>query len=726
MSVSRSVVLSSICACLLSCGQCNGVATLTHHICRAGQVFLAWSDDSPPRHYRVYCSESPIIDSSFGEAILVADEVLPGSAKDLIETQRALSKGQADPDVGYSLTNLGPRLDPTGSLWVHTVSEERQRYYAVTRVQSDGDEDRTLVLGTNSLTQPIAETIGQPEPVVDSESVTPIWGNICTTFLHWATPDQSLADGSPFKFILEQPAQSSTLPMTIVLHGYSRILDDPSEQRWRFVLSLSDWHPFLPHGGYDWWFGYARDYESGAIEGPVVNYTEKRLLWTINWIMTNFPVDKEQILLTGFSMGASGALTFGIRHPELFAAIEALCPNISPGLPGIGWTQDQLVSIWGPVEGDVLTSEGVSPWERQDCTNYVRNCKSDLPFIKVNNNRNDTVLPWFQSPPFYKALNDGRHGCWIGWGNNGHTVSTSGYPEEFIEKKARDIRKDRPFLAFTNASSDDEPGAGDPSDGDPVGQMGCEFVWELVRDTQESFAFRARCQSGSSNVDVTPRRKQQFAPNSGTDLVYMVTDELDNVISEGRVKVGDVSVFTLEQVQLADDWRTVYIYNCKETSVSDLSTLPSGAHVLMPQLVVTAVLADRFYAELRDRSGAIEVMSNELPEVADIVRVFGVKTNNKTLQAVDILQVGRDVPINPIGCRIIDLADDSKLQNCLVVACGNVGAGIDGTFITDGSGTCELTGDIPGYDGFALVRGICTSFNGRARVLVLWSERASD
>jgi poly(3-hydroxybutyrate) depolymerase len=44
----------------------------------------------------------------------------------------------------------------------------------------------------------------------------------------------------------------------------------------------------------------------------------------------NFNIDENRVYLTGLSMGGGGTLYFGLTHPDLFAAIAALCPAPPP------------------------------------------------------------------------------------------------------------------------------------------------------------------------------------------------------------------------------------------------------------------------------------------------------------------------------------------------------------------------------------------------------------
>ena len=47
-------------------------------------------------------------------------------------------------------------------------------------------------------------------------------------------------------------------------------------------------------------------------------------------IAAEFPVDMSRVGITGHSMGGHGALTLGLRHPELFKSISAFSPIVSP------------------------------------------------------------------------------------------------------------------------------------------------------------------------------------------------------------------------------------------------------------------------------------------------------------------------------------------------------------------------------------------------------------
>ncbi len=53
---------------------------------------------------------------------------------------------------------------------------------------------------------------------------------------------------------------------------------------------------------------------------------EKRVLETIEWVVTHYPIDRNRIYLAGLSMGGCGTLGLGLPHGDVFAAIAAWVP----------------------------------------------------------------------------------------------------------------------------------------------------------------------------------------------------------------------------------------------------------------------------------------------------------------------------------------------------------------------------------------------------------------
>ena len=139
-----------------------------------------------------------------------------------------------------------------------------------------------------------------------------------------------------------------------------------------------------------WWYGYHEAF--GTLrpwsEGVIRNYTEKRLLWFLDWAAKKWPVDRNRILVTGCNGGASGsgALHLGLRYPEVFSMIIAGhgLPNYGGGEPGKSGGPE-LEKVWGQPAWGMKTRERRSVWEELDLIRAVSIAppKADLPFVSM-------------------------------------------------------------------------------------------------------------------------------------------------------------------------------------------------------------------------------------------------------------------------------------------------------------------------------------------------------
>lgn len=61
-----------------------------------------------------------------------------------------------------------------------------------------------------------------------------------------------------------------------------------------------------------------------------IGLPEADVMRVIEECKKNFNIDENRVYLTGLSMGGGGSLYFGLTHPEIFAAIAAVCPAVPP------------------------------------------------------------------------------------------------------------------------------------------------------------------------------------------------------------------------------------------------------------------------------------------------------------------------------------------------------------------------------------------------------------
>ncbi|MBS0295235.1 MAG: S-formylglutathione hydrolase [Proteobacteria bacterium] len=66
----------------------------------------------------------------------------------------------------------------------------------------------------------------------------------------------------------------------------------------------------------------------------------------IEAVVAHFPADRARIGVSGHSMGGHGALTLGLRHPDLFRSVSAFAPIVSP--TNCPWGQIAFSAYLGP------------------------------------------------------------------------------------------------------------------------------------------------------------------------------------------------------------------------------------------------------------------------------------------------------------------------------------------------------------------------------------------
>lgn len=524
--------------------------------CRGGQLFLHWSDTTTDvDHYHVYRSSHPIDSSNISKAELLADSVMVGSAKDRIATYIAESKNEPDPNIGLRINDLGPTLDPRDGLLVQTVTQQGKYYYAVVAVKSGDIEDNNIVAGYNSLAKPLAVAPGESIPVVEEDSAVNGSGLMYPykKYIFFRNSNECQRDGEPTKFCVTLPYNydaSKKYQTLLSLHAYGGYYCPIT---WWDTIAIApcDITPYLNTSDqYSWWYGWC-DHYPDVTQGTVVNYTENLLLHLLQWTKQKFAVDENRMFVGGGSMGGTGAVSFGLRHPEIFAGVAAAVPQVNPGLAGIGWSQDRTKTIWGQLPANLPTSDGMGVWDRMNMTKFVSEHQEDLPFLKVQNSKNDDTLLWFQIPDFYRCLDAACHGFIAAWGQGGHGNSSFGLPPEYLGFDIYSkIRKNLSYVAISKSSANDNPGNGDKLDGDSSGQMNAGYDWTILTDTPAQWSGIIKYKPGNSvTADVSVRRLQQFHFTKDARLSYVLKDKsTDAIITQGVVTAERANFFIIPQL----------------------------------------------------------------------------------------------------------------------------------------------------------------------------------
>src|SRR5271166_4235895 len=106
-----------------------------------------------------------------------------------------------------------------------------------------------------------------------------------------------------------------------------------------------------------------------------------------------------------------------------------------------------------------------------------------------------------------KALTTGRHGFAFAWNNGDH--SSGSQPMEKVRKyyPPEKFARNSSYPAFSNSSIDNNPGNGDPTNGDLEGGINLGFLWSDVVDEESQWSVKLAndLAKAEMTVDVTPR-----------------------------------------------------------------------------------------------------------------------------------------------------------------------------------------------------------------------------
>ena len=498
---------------------------------RNGQVFLTWAEQNMAEGItlNVYASKNPITSQNLSSALKIGHHIEQHSAQDWWQNPASFFKDEK-PGIpaGFVIKDSAPPLNPQGGLFVHTVTEKTQgaSYYAVTTTGPDDVEQTELTPKQNTLQKPIVAHMAPTHPIyIGAENPLP----------------QNSAKGKALIFSLhgrgggytaggEKPKQVNYLFFGNTKQGWrdglafkvqitmtdEAIHVSPCDRQWtggRPLLESRDKRDHCPAVS-TWYYGYPeRIYETLDYKNKVVpNYTEEQLLGIVRWAQNYLGTDPNKTYLTGGSMGGSGSISLGFHHPKTFALLDVNVPAVAYTPQG---NLQRLNCFCGPLDETVKTHTGKPFLEHMNGILTAQNTTADLPFLIMRSGRTDRSIPWANNPPFYKAMNTARQAIVAYWSNGDHASADDNFPKESHYAPAREkIQLDRSYLAFSNCSTNHNPGNGDAQDGDLEGWINRGLDWEDIVDTHTEYAVTVQAYYEGLTypvvVDVTPRRLQAF------------------------------------------------------------------------------------------------------------------------------------------------------------------------------------------------------------------------
>jgi len=433
----------------------------------------------------------------------------------------------------------GKALSPGEAMYVHDVREAGPHYYAVTMVHG-GTENLRDLSDANSLatavdekaepSQPVLQWIEQPQYRKEVEGQ---WWRF------WAAPPLTNVPGRSYRIgvghpvKLQQPAPLSigTISGHFNVRGTLRI---PSRTSVTLAIQRQlDWLPAL-------FYNQGRGTLRSIKECQVDYYCERYMLRLIQWIMDRYQIDRSKI---------SGSLMhFGLRHPEIFTRMSMGSYTAgydlrwAPGGPS-------MPTVLGPK--GVKTTRGEDAWAMYSVGEYVNaHPGQDIPFLVCisgtgKDGGHTCEFGWQDDPRGWKGLLKARQTFVAAW--------SSGLPRE-LSSAFNNMRWDLSIPAFSNCSLDNNPGNGDPADGDFYGCINGWLLWDDKDQTDEKDKWEmtvwviSSCPEDSCTVDVTPRHCKNFAPKPGTKFKWVNTSFAGEQLQSGDVTADQWGLVTIKDV----------------------------------------------------------------------------------------------------------------------------------------------------------------------------------
>lgn len=232
---------------------------------------------------------------------------------------------------------------------------------------------------------------------------------------------------------------------------------------------------------------------------------ERRMTELLKWVDRQYPqFSKTKRYMTGASVGAWATMTYGIRRPDVFAALYPDRPRVrysSTGAPYItlpDWQSTQITyDSTGVVPLKSALDGGGSMADHTNILAYVANTANRIPWVGWVIGKNDGYMPWQDQVDFVAAMRAAKRGFAVAWNLGNHstgpapsTITDSYYPGLF------EIGVGYPLL--TNNSGDGNPAT------DDTGGINLGFKWRNVVESAGGWSCEITNILGARTVTVEP------------------------------------------------------------------------------------------------------------------------------------------------------------------------------------------------------------------------------
>jgi len=549
---------------------------------RSGQTFITWkepepillreevtigelreararAEKGPEIRFRIYRSAAPLTEKTIAGAELI-DEVGPFTIWN--GEFHGIDPKPQQPALRYAVRTGEPPLPPGHGVYVHGIERPGTSWYAAVLARN-GEEDFSSLSRAGSAAGPIEETPGPGEPVLQRRENPETFMYVENPALHyyvrWESPPRANLPSRPFDYLVGIPPEpGNPAPLCVGLHCWGGSL----RGGYGWWYGARDGAMFLATNQipYDWWACYHESLDTlkSFQDGVARSYSPKRVWAFVEWMQKKWPIDRNRIFTGGSSMGGSG-VSHWIRYGDRFAYgiswVGVHIPALSPGFRG---SYERVV---GKVEWNIPHESGIPVFDYLDDARFLREHPAvETPFLAYSNGKNDSGIGWKQAVEFTRALQETRRPHLFVWGQGGHGQRAYFPTDRGGGDNVRsplDIRLDRSLPAFTRCSLDDDPGTGDPGNGDAEGQINRYLRWRTGEIVDEPDRWSVvvylieRAPAERATVDVTPRRLQAFRPGAGKKYSWTaISLEGGRLLQRGQVTADRWGLLTLERVEV--------------------------------------------------------------------------------------------------------------------------------------------------------------------------------
>jgi len=475
--------------------------------------------------------------------------------------------------------------------------DEQQAFYFISHTLN-GAEDFSAITSGGNATNPVIESEGNGcvllHSVVQSPDFT--YEGPCTLhyYVKWERPPAGTFpnDASNYLVALRDDIDYSAIDPGVIikLHSWGGTMNH-SFGWWHYadqghILVSGNQFPWQ-----SWWLGHHSSLGTlkSYNEGTIQPFCSQRFLdFVFDFLEPAYSIDKNKIVLSGTSMGATGTSITGTRNGHIFSNLigwvgvhnPAESPTFEPSFE-LAFGDSALHCSFSNVEfaekygGEIIRHE-----DNYDVWRYYNNALwlnenpgATLPWHTFSNGSNDAQIGWLQAQEYVSTAMDHKAPFNFTWGTNGHDqrariLDPYGYETDRRSNIVFSLNQSHP--SFSNSTM-----AGDIQN-NPEGQINNYFTWETAsiidNSTQWEINISLIDEAPQETVStcVSPRRLQNFEV-SPDQFFYYSWYEQEQLISSGMIQANTYGAIDIFNLEVTKDYRTLKLTPSEQTLLSTLA-----------------------------------------------------------------------------------------------------------------------------------------------------------